>query len=98
MAFSVGLQMPPTKCFIIISPKECHTSRTSNTQNKRAKRGAARTNTREDLVVNPSLDLLVVVWAELAEVAPDAASESVEDTTAEVGEMLVEAVPCSTVK
>lgn len=43
---------------------------------ERAKRGAARTNTREDLAVNVSLDLLVVVWVELAEIAPDTASES----------------------
>ena len=49
------------------------------------------------MVVKASLDLLVT-WAELAEVVPDAATERVEDTTAEVGEMLEVAVPSSTVK
>jgi hypothetical protein len=53
--------------------------------------------TKGALVVSAWLDL-VVAWAELAEVVPDAAAERVEDTTAEVAEILTEAVPSSTVK
>lgn len=40
----------------------------------------------------------VVTSAELADVVLDVAGKRVEDTTAEVGEMLEEAVPSSTVK
>jgi len=48
--------------------------------------------TKEAFVIKASLDLLVTC-AEFAEVVPEAAMERVEDTTAEVGEMLTEAVP-----
>jgi hypothetical protein len=51
----------------------------------------------EAFVIDASLDL-VVTSAEPAEVVLDVAGERVEDTTAEVGEMLEEAVPASTVK
>jgi len=52
---------------------------------------------KDAFVVKAPLDLLLT-WVELAEVVPDAATESVEDMTGEVAEILMVAVPSSTVK
>jgi len=54
---------------------------------------------KEAFVIDASLDLeLVVTSGEPAKAVMDVAGLRVEDTTAEVGEMLEEAVPSSTVK